>query len=176
MTRMTIIFFFLSLMSISPVFANNYQLSRWLIINDSVMGGVSTSEIGIDDGMFLFSGRLSLANNGGFASTRARIKLQADEQINRVKLCVVGDGRTYKIRFRTNVGFDGMAYSSDFATVNGKLTCVDIPERQFSATFRGYQVIDAPKFRFADIEQIGFMIADKKQGSFKLKVSSLLFE
>ena len=163
-------------MSINSAAANNYQLSRWLIINDSVMGGVSTSEVGVDDGMFLFSGKLSLANNGGFASTRARIQLEENTEVSKVKLCVVGDGRTYKLRFRTNAGYDGMAYSSDFPTVEGQLTCVDIPERRFLATFRGFQIIDAPKFRFEDIRQIGFMIADKKQGSFKLKVSSLMFE
>ena len=41
----------------------------WGIVNDGVMGGRSSSRVERTDEGIRFSGNLSLANNGGFAST-----------------------------------------------------------------------------------------------------------
>ena len=46
--------------------------SAWQIVNDDVMGGVSTSRFQIlTNGGAVFSGVVSLENNGGFASVRS---------------------------------------------------------------------------------------------------------
>ena len=43
----------------------------WFVVNDDVMGGVSSSTMQVtQEGTGVFAGRLSLANNGGFASVR----------------------------------------------------------------------------------------------------------
>ena len=50
---------------------NGIGLKNWSIVNDDVMGGVSSSNISInDENNIVFSGFLSLKNNGGFASSR----------------------------------------------------------------------------------------------------------
>jgi hypothetical protein len=47
---------------------------KWRIVNDGVMGGLSTSNVRInDEGKISFSGNVSLDNNGGFASLRSPI-------------------------------------------------------------------------------------------------------
>ena len=54
-------------------FAGRQALGKWQIVNDGVMGGRSSSRVEQGpDGTMNFSGVLSLANNGGFASTRSR--------------------------------------------------------------------------------------------------------
>ena len=46
-------------------------LKNWNIVNDDVMGGISKSFLSInDENNLIFSGNVSLKNNGGFASTR----------------------------------------------------------------------------------------------------------
>tara|TARA_B110000196_G_scaffold262804_1_gene234824 strand:- start:34 stop:516 length:483 start_codon:yes stop_codon:yes gene_type:complete len=45
--------------------------SAWQIVNDDVMGGVSTSRFQILTNGAVFSGVVSLENNGGFASVRS---------------------------------------------------------------------------------------------------------
>ena len=64
------------------------------------MGGISTSYLSLNDEKnLIFSGNLSLANNGGFASTRMRL----DQELNGIKAVKIkfkGDGNTYKLRFR----------------------------------------------------------------------------
>ena len=42
----------------------------WQIVNDGVMGGISSSRMVEADGVLNFEGELSLENNGGFASAR----------------------------------------------------------------------------------------------------------
>ena len=52
-------------------FSKDSDLSDWTIVNDGVMGGVSQSDLIINaDGNGLFSGKVSLDYNGGFASVR----------------------------------------------------------------------------------------------------------
>ncbi len=157
----------------------------WWIVNDSVMGGVSTSQIVSKQNYLLFSGNLSLDNNGGFASARTLLDLTSQSELRQVTICFEGDGRTYKLRFRTNRGFDGIAYSVDFKTDTSEtdkvLTerstpqCLTFAAEQFRATFRGRLVSSAPTFSFNNVQQIGLMIADKTEGQFKLNVHSISF-
>jgi monofunctional biosynthetic peptidoglycan transglycosylase len=46
------------------------DFGRWTIINDGVMGGLSESKAQLNDDAVLFSGTVSLKNNGGFVSLR----------------------------------------------------------------------------------------------------------
>jgi monofunctional biosynthetic peptidoglycan transglycosylase len=51
--------------------SNDIGLEDWRIVNDDVMGGVSSSKLYLNEEQNLvFSGNLSLENNGGFASSR----------------------------------------------------------------------------------------------------------
>ena len=45
--------------------------TAWQIVNDDVMGGVSTSRFQVRTNGAVFSGVVSLENNGGFASVRS---------------------------------------------------------------------------------------------------------
>ncbi len=51
-------------------FGTKHNNSNWRIVNDGVMGGLSTSLLKTYDNSILFSGTTSLKNNGGFASMR----------------------------------------------------------------------------------------------------------
>ena len=54
-------------------FENPATLDDWGVVNDSVMGGISTSRFQqTDDGTLIFAGQLSMENNGGFVSLRNR--------------------------------------------------------------------------------------------------------
>ena len=51
--------------------SNDIGLEDWRIVNDDVMGGVSSSTLYLNEEQNLvFSGNLSMENNGGFASSR----------------------------------------------------------------------------------------------------------
>ncbi len=153
-------------------FSKKDNTQDWYIINDGVMGGLSQSKIQLNEaGNAVFSGTLSLENNGGFASTRTRFSSSALKGHQVLSLRVKGDGRTYKFRIRTNQNFDGVAYSADFATKKDQWMQIDIPFADFKPTFRGRVLTNAPALDLDEMEQIGFLLGDKKAGEFRLEIA-----
>lgn len=143
----------------------------WHAINDGVMGGVSQSDIRrTDQGTGVFEGVLSLENNGGFASVRVVVERRNLTTYSGLEVRVRGDGRTYQLRLRTNDSFDGIAYRADFETRDGEWTTTRIPFGQFLPGFRGRTLSDAAPLDTSQIQQLGFMLADKKPGPFSLEI------
>ena len=52
-------------------FQNATNAAAWQVVNDDVMGGESTSRFSVTNGLASFQGKVSLENNGGFASVRS---------------------------------------------------------------------------------------------------------
>lgn len=142
----------------------------WFIVNDDVMGGRSTSDMEIaEDGIGRFYGEVSLENNGGFASVRAPLDTTLSESVSRFVIRVKGDGNRYDFRLRTSRTFDGVAYVASFDTEPGEWQAHTIELADFRAQYRG-RVVDAPTLSADDVQQIGFLIADKQQGAFELLI------
>lgn len=144
---------------------------RWQVVNDGVMGGVSRGGIERSDRETgLFSGRLSLENNGGFASVRALIGPHDLSRFAGLEIRVRGDGRKYQLRLRTDGGFDGVAYRCEFETTADEWTVIRFPFADFRPTFRGRPVPEAPPLDTKRITQVAFMLADKRAGDFLLEI------
>jgi len=154
-------------------FSSSQELRYWNRVNDSVMGGLSESNLRVEDNIAYFSGELSLKNNGGFASVRRLGPVYFQSHQRAIKVLVMGDGRTYQFRLRTNQGFDGMAYVATFSTQADKWQTFEFNEDDFVAQFRGRRIIDAPDLAFSQIEQLGLMLADKQPGEFVLAIKSI---
>ena len=97
-------------------FTNPNEAQNWVIVNDTVMGGRSKAAITLKDGSLVFSGDLSLQNNGGFASTRRIDQAISWDTGKPFEIKVLGDGRNYQFRLRTNRNVDGVAYVANFKT------------------------------------------------------------
>jgi len=146
----------------------------WRIINDGVMGGLSSSKMQVtEDGHGVFSGEVSLDNNGGFASTRALLPDADFSGVNRIRIKVRGDGNRYSFRVRTNRNFDGFAYVIPFDTEKDTWTTHILELADFTAQFRGYTLNDKPTLTGADMKQIEILIADKQKGPFRLEVDRI---
>ncbi|MEI6336075.1 MAG: CIA30 family protein [Methylococcaceae bacterium] len=155
-------------------FTDADETLRWLAINDGVMGGVSQSGIKPSPlATGLFSGQLSLENNGGFASIRRRADDYNLEDCMGIRLNVKGDGRTYQFRVKTDQQFDGITYRSLFTTDAQQWQTITLPFTGFCASFRGRPVPDAPALRPEHIKQLGFLLADKQPGTFCLEIDRI---
>jgi NADH dehydrogenase [ubiquinone] 1 alpha subcomplex assembly factor 1 len=132
------------------------------------MGGISTSYLSLNDEKnLIFSGNLSLANNGGFASTRMRLD-QDLNGIKAIKIRLKGDGNTYKLRFRQ---YNTRAsYSSNFKSFRNKWTEVIIPIQDFKPMWRGYSYTNSPEINIDNIYSLGLQISDKQEGEFQLEI------
>jgi monofunctional biosynthetic peptidoglycan transglycosylase len=145
----------------------------WRPVNDGVMGGRSSGKVKVNQYKNLeFYGNLSLENNGGFASVRARDEGLAMQAGDTVVLRVRGDGRTYNFNVYTQRNMGGYSYRQSFATVDGKWVDVELPVDKFVATWRGRNYRNQA-FNPASVAGLGILLGDKKPGGFKLEVESI---
>jgi len=154
-------------------FSTQEQLQQWRVINDGVMGGVSRSTFTkADPAGAVFSGEVSLENYGGFCSlgTRQPVPLDASAY-NGIAVRCKGDGKNYKLTLKNDQSFGGFSYQFRFAVSSDDWMVVKAPFSEFRASFRGQQVPDAPPFNPGVIQSIGFLIADKQAGAFKLEIA-----
>ena len=80
-------------------FSDPHAVTAWHPINDGVMGGVSSSQLRHEPtGHAVFTGQVSLDNNGGFTSVRCRPGELGRAGVAAYLLRVCGDGKRYKDR------------------------------------------------------------------------------
>ena len=144
--------------------------SRWQVVNDGVMGGLSRSHISFDEGTATFEGTVSLENNGGFASVRTRLGPTDLGDWDGIALRLGGDGQTYELRLRTDDAWDGVAYRARFVAPDGEPRTVRVPFSTFRPTRRGRVPEGAAPLDPSRIEQIGFLIGDGQEGQFRIRV------
>lgn len=144
---------------------------NWEAINDGVMGGLSRSQPRIIDDTLSFEGELSLENNGGFASIRARLPKPLS-RFERLRLTVSGDGRRYQLRLRENSESRGVAWMTLFRAGPERHT-VELKLQDFQPIIRGECVIGARPLHEIEIRHLGFMLADREPGVFGLQVHAM---
>ena len=152
-------------------FKNADQLEPWIIVNDGVMGGLSQGKITASSNQSaIFAGTVSLDNNGGFTSTRTLPYNYNLKDYAGIQLRVKGDGKNYQFRVKTNDRFDGVSYRYKFTTKEDTWTVVEIPFNKFVPVFRGRILNDVEPIIPNKIEQLGFLIANKRYEKFKLEI------
>ena len=150
---------------------------EWTIVNDTVMGGVSQATVtDHPKGGVVFSGVLSLDNNGGFTSTRTAAVPDDWSGVSAIAMQVQGDGRRYIATVRTNNrSMRRIYYRQAFDTDPEAATNVVLPLDEFEAYTFGRRVPGAPSLRevTTQIGSVGVMLADKQPGPFELRIDSL---
>lgn len=148
----------------------------WIPVNDGVMGGLSQSSMTVGaDSSARFEGRVSLENNGGFASVRCRLRQPPPDSSRLIRLHALGDGHVFKLTLRLDDGFDSINYQVDFLPAGHQWMDIDLASDQFAPTFRGRPVTAPPLTSFEQVRQIGLMIANRQAGAFCLKLRSISF-
>ena len=155
----------------------NTSPANWQIVDDNVMGGISRSSLEMNrDGFAVFSGIVSLRNNGGFASVRAQAQNPANlSDFKGMSVRILGDGKVYCLRVRTVVNGRVTPYSFEarFATTPGEWETHTFPYSEFKAVFRGSDVRGNPKLTAESVIEVGFMIRDGQEGPFQLGLSNI---
>lgn len=153
-------------------FADLQAFPQVAIVNDSVMGGVSRSNIVKAAPYSRFSGNVSLANNGGFASVRFLLGEQL-EQSERIQLRVKGDGQLYQLRFRMAGSWQAVSYSTRFQTIADTWQTFDFLVQDFEPVWRSRRVNNAPPLSLDAVQQLEVFISDKQQGDFDLVLDTI---
>ena len=155
-------------------FSDPSSATDWFNQNDTVMGGVSDSASTWVDGHLVFSGNLSLDNNGGFTSTFGPIDEQLPALMSGANAIVVtarGDSQTYLMQIRNS---DNTRYIQRFTTVADIEQSYILPIADFvSVDWRLSPIAGAAPMNVANVVQIGFYLLDKQVGPFEIAISSI---
>ncbi len=144
---------------------------QWLSVNDNVMGGVSKGRFRVTENKTLeFSGEISLQNNGGFASIRTRPAKLDLAGYDTIALRVKGDGRSYYFDLRTPSGISAGSYRAPVKTIKDTWQEVRIPLNGFQYAAFGKLIPFAGPLVAANVQSVGFTLADKQAGKFRLEV------
>ena len=149
-------------------FTKDANMKNWYVVDDSVMGGVSSGRMGVnDEGHGMFEGHVSLDNNGGFSSIRyiaGNTKLQG---CSKFVIALKGDGKAYQFRVKTN---SSQYYSYIFSfNTNNQWQTIEIPFNSMVPSFRG-RILNIANFPGDSLEEIGFLVGNKKEEDFKLLI------
>ncbi len=139
---------------------------QWYTVNDNVMGGRSKGRFDISQGKLTFSGEIN-TNGGGFASIRTAAEQLDLANYGGIRVRLRGDGRTYKFRL---VGAEAdVSYMAEVPTRSGEWQLVELLFSDCLPSWRGRR-LDRPPLEPAEINSIGFMLSDKRDGPFVLQV------
>lgn len=133
----------------------------WGAVDDVVMGGVSESNLRLINSRAVFSGNVSTANNGGFASVRTRnFETPLDlSNYEGIELRVQGDGKRYKFIIRSESKWDGVGYCYSFDTIYNCLTTIRIPFQELIPVFRAKTVRDMGIFDASKVYSMQLMLS-----------------
>lgn len=150
---------------------------NWQVVNDTVMGGRSQSQVKYTNNSVVFTGTVSLENNGGFASFRSPYG-QWD----------LTSYTTLTIRYRSK-GFDMAwtmkdqrpyympSFKGKLPNTQGAWSTVTFDLRALDA-YRlgkplGYQLSNK---ELKNIIRMGFISNEKRAGDFELEIDNLTFK
>lgn len=152
-------------------FTNEASLQRWYVVDDVVMGGRSSGSFRLnDDGNAVFSGTVSLENNGGFSSVRYVPNEYPENKISEFVIRLKGDGKDYQFRAKSSRN-DRHSYIGEFSTTGDWQTVVINCADMYPA-FRG-RTLNMDNYSGDDLQEIAFLIGNKKNESFLLEIDKI---
>ncbi|MGL2964792.1 CIA30 family protein [Flavobacterium sp. RSB2_4_14] len=152
-------------------FSEKSNIDNWNIVDDGVMGGLSSSEFSIDgNGNAVFSGSVTTENNGGFCSVKYYLKPISIKENKFFYIRLKGDGKKYQFRAKSKRG-DYYSYIYEFQTTTDWQR-IEIPISEMYASFRG-RTLDIPNYDGASLAEIAFLISNKRNENFKLLIDKI---
>lgn len=151
-------------------------VAAWTTVNDPVMGGRSTSRTAFGDGGLVFSGNISLENNGGFASARSPQDPGIGQKATgamALRVHAMGDGKTYVVK--VGITDRPWSYIQRFRTEGGVQRSYELPVAGFDPVgMRFDPAPDAPRhLNPSSINQVAVYLLDKQQGPFEIRISAI---
>ncbi|MEL6132007.1 MAG: CIA30 family protein [Bacteroidota bacterium] len=143
--------------------------TQWFIVNDGVMGGLSQGNFTLEEDHGVFSGDLSLENNGGFSWAKSNQPLEGLSDKTKMKIRVKGDGRKYAFTVETRTAQRVAYFGAPFTAPEGEWKEIELDAASFRLNYFGRDMGETLE-TFDPAIRIGIILADKKQGAFKMEI------
>jgi len=158
-------------------FGSSSDSQKWTTVVDGVMGGKSTSDLMELNNSILFSGEISLENNGGFASLRGVRNYENLSDYSTVEIKYRSIGQDFALRLLKHEAFYLPYFKHGFETTNWDWKTVSIPLDLFSE----YRLSDKTgnsitSDELQKINRLGIIVSNKIEGEFKIEIDYIKFQ
>jgi hypothetical protein len=155
-------------------FIDIIELRGWKVEDDIIMGGRSQGRFSINnDGNAVFSGRVSLDNNGGFSSVQHYFDPIDVSRYRSACLRLKGDGKRYRFIVESARN-QRHYYVYDFQTGHEWQT-VRVPLAEMYPAYRGRR-LGIPNYRGRTMVMVRFLIGNNRPESFRLEIDRIWLE
>lgn len=149
------------------------SVSGWSNVNDTVMGGISTSSAVWESGALVFAGAVSLANNGGFTSLVSPVSGDVGAAMagaGEIVIAGQGDGRSYVLQLRSDA--TGRRWTQSFTppTTPGEVV---LALSAFEASDFRLNPIGSAPVDVLSLDGMTFYSVDGQEGPFRLELSRI---
>jgi monofunctional biosynthetic peptidoglycan transglycosylase len=154
-------------------FRDTGSVGDWRIINDTVMGGVSSSRFEATEDGAAFTGKVSLDRGGGFVSMRSPKGSYDLSGSDGLRIWMRGSDKTFQLTVYTEPG-GRVSYRAPFTPPStADWEAVDVFFDDLTPFVRGRHVPDAPAFDPARIRAVGILLGDEQDGNFRLELQRM---
>lgn len=144
------------------------KIDGWRVVNDGVMGGLSQAQFSVnEEGHGLFSGKVSLENNGGFSSVRYAFETLEVSAYSQIEIRVKGDAKSYQFRVKADRS-QRYSYIANIET-SGEWETITVNFDKMYPAFRG-RLLELPNYEGQELSEIAILIGNKKQENFALEI------
>lgn len=156
-------------------FGNTEQ--NWQVVNDTVMGGRSQSQVNYTANSVVFEGQVSLENNGGFASFRSPYGHWDLTKYTTLTIHYRSKGFDMAWTMKDQRPYYMPSFKGDLPNTEGAWKTVKFNLRDLEA-YRlgeplGYQLSNK---ELKQIIRMGFISNEKRAGDFELEIDTITFE
>ena len=114
-------------------FGKKSENKDWYVVNDGVMGGRSQSRVTYNEESMIFAGKVSLENNGGFASLRSPYQQLKLQDYKGIRMRFKSEtGRKFQFLLEKKVPWYMPTYKYDFKGEKNTWTTIEMPIKDFS--------------------------------------------
>lgn len=143
----------------------------WTTVDDTVMGGRSASTLEVADGALIFSGELSLENQGGFCSARSKTQGWDLSDFEGLAVTIRTGDRAFTLTARDETGRDAVGHHHPLPVTGDEWQTVHALFADFEASYHGRVLEDHPGLDTSRVRSVGFLISEQQEGDFKLEVA-----
>lgn len=169
--------FFAEATIISFNFGEEKDGNNWQITNDGVMGGLSLGKTTFKENSILFSGTVSLENNGGFTSFRTPFQSFDLTKVQKVEIRYRSNGQDMGIMLENSRQFFRPYFKYDLVQTNNEWKTITIDISEFKSYVLGRERNQKITASFlSSVLRIGFITSTKAEGPFEFEIDYLSFQ
>lgn len=156
-------------------FGQGREGANWMVVNDGVMGGLSQGQGEVTGSSIIFKGRISLENDGGFASLRCPWGEYDLSEHSHVKLRYRSEGVGFAMVLENSPRWYEVNYKMSLPVATD-WTIVTLPLNKFSAYQVGRKLsgtLGAQERK--QVLRFGFISDEKRADYFRLEIDWIEF-